>query len=176
MLAKLNEYFKNNNKKEEKTIIERYKENNSPDVIIELIKRKSLGCETEKYIKFAFELNIRKNSGHDHIIEIDNKEFKIEQKTSSLHQKKYKFLWQHIAPKNDWDFILFVGINYNDINIYIISKDKVNKLIKNKKITNQGNKQGTSHQGYWCRYSNIAEEITEIKTKDDLINFVKLNS
>ena len=172
MLAKLDEYFQINNTDNKKTIVERYKDNNSPANIIKLIT-KQIGSETENYIKFAFDLNNRKNCEHDHILKINNKEHKIEQKTSTRYEKKQKFMWQHIALDNDWEYILFVGIDYNDIKIYILSKDKVKNLIKNNKITNQGNKKGTSHQGYWCKYSNIAEDLIEIKTKDDLIKYIK---
>ncbi len=44
-------------------------------------------------------------------------------------------------------------------------------LIAENKITNQGNKKGTSVQGMWCNYSAILSHLVPIHTNADLLHF-----
>jgi len=44
-----------------------------------------------------------------------------------------------------------------------------NRLISEKKITNQGNKDGNSSEGMWFNYSNVKDSLIEIQSDDQLL-------
>lgn len=160
-------------KKRKETQYEFYFRNNASENILRFIKLgggPSLGCIAEQYCKFKFnELKSRfeGDTGHDHTIVINDKVVKIEQKTSTLN-KQGDWMWQHIAEKHSWDILLFMGIHFNEIKFYGITKSTFNELVAQKKITNQGNKNMKSEQGMWCKYSNIKNDVMLISTNDDI--------
>jgi hypothetical protein len=50
-----------------------------------------------------------------------------------------------------------------------------NKLIEEKKITNQGNKTGESSEGMWFNYSDVVDSLIQIKTNEELLHYVNTN-
>ena len=54
---------------------------------------------------------------------------KIEQKSSRYWRSINDFKWQHVMLKHDYHMLLLIGIDFNDIKIYAISKKKYNKFV-----------------------------------------------
>lgn len=164
------EYDKKNKKKE--TQLDMYKRNGSNENILRFIKLgggPSLGSTSEQYAKFVFtdlKERCKGDTSHDHTIEIDGEIIKVEQKTSTLN-KKGDFMWQHVAEKHSWEILLLMGIHFNEIRFYGMNKTKFKELVIEGKITNQGNKNKDSEQGMWFNFSNVKNDIVEIKNNED---------
>ena len=43
-------------------------------------------------------------------------------------------MWQHISEKHNWDILLLMGIHYNEILFFVMTRDIFNFLIDDKKI------------------------------------------
>jgi hypothetical protein len=158
---------------------ERYKRHGSNKSILFLATKygNTMSAVVESVSEKMFGLSGRQNGdiGHDRTIKINNKTYRIEIKGSVLYGKPEDFKWQHIELKHEWDFLLLFGIDYGNVKTFCLSKKAVPELVKRKKITNQGNKNGKSSQGLWVWYKDIKDDVTQIKTKEDLIKFCKDN-
>jgi hypothetical protein len=55
-----------------------------------------------------------------------------------------------------------------------MNKRMDNKLIEENKITNQGNNTGESSEGRWFNYSDVADSLIEIKTNEELLQYVSM--
>jgi hypothetical protein len=165
-------------KKHKITQIERYIEHRSPDAILRFIRLgggTSLGCACESLAKLRFSSLLKRNSGkteteYDHIIRIRNRELYIEQKSAG-HWSDADYKWQHIAMDHKWHILLLCGIHYDGVYFWALSRPMARILIAANKITNQGNKKGTSAQGMWCNYSAILSHLVPIHTNEDLLQF-----
>ena len=60
----------------------------------------------------------------------------------------------------------------NKDNIIYVKNENINSLIEEKKITNQGNKTGESSEGMWFNYSDVVDALIQIKTNEELFNYV----
>lgn len=118
---------------------------------------------------------LKGDTGHDHTIMINNNLVKIEQKTSTLNNK-HDFMWQHVAQKHTWDILLLMGVHFNEIVFYGMNKLKFNELVEENKIKNQGNKNKDSEQGMWFKFSDVKDDLVQIKTNNDFHKFVSNNS
>lgn len=172
-LAKFWNIYDKKNKIKEETQIDRYIRNGANKHIIRFIELgggPKLGCIVEKCAKNKFNLDdrIKGDTSHDHTIKYKDNIIKIEQKTSTLN-KTDDLMWQHISPKHKWNILLFVGIKYKEIVFFGMNRYIFNKLVNEGKITNQGNKNKDNEQGMWCKYSNIKNDLIEIKTNEDII-------
>ena len=180
-IAKLKKYFEEN-KNSKKTQLDRYIGHNAPPEILKLVKLHggpALGTECEKIAKYYFDiLKCRSSSDYDHLINLNGKIIKVEQKSSTVIKKSSTiehpsdFLWQHIEPHNSWDILLFCAIDYDGIKFYMMTKNKFNILLMQKKIVKQGGK--NSYQGYWTKYSKIKKSIVQINNSEDIQNFIKM--
>jgi hypothetical protein len=56
-----------------------------------------------------------------------------------------------------------------------MNRSVFNKLIEEKKITNQGNNTGESSEGRWFNYSDVADSLIQIKTNEELLEYVSMN-
>lgn len=159
---------------------ERYEAMGAPPEIMEFVKfggGPAMGAKCERFTRSKFTVlqNRKKGkgqSGHDQVAIIDGKEITGEEKSGGLHADG-DFMWEHIEPNHPWDFLLFCGIYYHEIKFWVIDRKKFNELVDEQKITKQGNKAGDSYEGFWCKYSNVKDSLTEIKTNDDLVAFLK---
>jgi hypothetical protein len=149
------------------TLSDYYIENNAHNLIIPLIalNNRLFGCLMENIIKEYINADKSINSSYDY----SYKSIKIEQKTSRYWRSIKDFKWQHIMLKHDYDMVILVGIDFNDIKIYAISKKIIFELYKNKKIKMQGNAEG---QGLWFSRNSIKTYLTQIKNINDLDNFI----
>jgi len=159
------------------TQLQRYENMNSPEGIKKFIAiggGPKMGTTLEKYARFKFKcLNNRnkgKNeTGYDHVINTgDKKNVFIEQKSSG-HWGDDDYKWQHIEKNHKWDILLLCGIDYYDVKFWCMDRAIFNRLISEKKITNQGNKDGNSSEGMWFNYSNVKDSLIEIQSDDQLL-------
>lgn len=157
---------------------DRYEKQNSPDYILKFIRiggGPKMGTTLESYAKFEFScLQKRdkgKNTGYDHKITLPSKEIYIEQKSSG-HWGETEYKWQHVEEKHKWDILLLCGIDYHEIHFWVMNRIVFNKLIEEKKITNQGNNSGESSEGRWFNYSDVADSLIQIKTNEELLHYV----
>jgi hypothetical protein len=161
---------------------ERYEKHNSPEYILRFIRiggGPRMGTILEDFARSEFpDLQKRakgKNTGYDHKITLQSKEIYVEQKSSG-HWGENDYKWQHIEEKHKWNILLLCGIDYQEINFWVMNRSVFVKLIEEKKITNQGTKTGESSEGMWFNYSDVAEMLIKIKTNEDLLNYVNSNN
>ena len=124
-------------KEETNDKIQIYKENGTDDYIIELLqlqKRystpKQWGVFMEKVAQQNLQLEDSINSEHDKIL--DTKKIEIKTSTMLFNSLKYKnkkvFQYNSIRLDYDYDYLLLQNLNFNSIDYYIISKDKIKEL------------------------------------------------
>ena len=161
-------------KKKKETQLEMYIRHGAGEHILRFIKLgggQSLGSISEQFSRYKFNKlkdRMKGDTNYDHTFSIKNNVIKIEQKTSTLN-KSGDFMWQHIATKHPWDFLLLMGFGYDEIKFFGMNRKTFEKLITEGKITNQGSKNKDSEQGLWFRYSNVKNNITIIKTNEDIM-------
>jgi len=160
---------------------ERYEKHGTPEAILRFIRiggGPKMGITLEKFAREEFScLQKRdkgKNTGYDHKISLETKEIYLEQKSSG-HWGENDYKWQHIEENHPWDILLLCGIDYHEINFWVMNRSVFNKLIEEKKITNQGNNTGESSEGRWFNYSDVVESLIQIKTNEELLQYVNLN-
>ena len=160
---------------------ERYEAHGSPAYIKKFIAMGGgprMGSTLEQYARFNFPLLRKRNkgkgeNGYDQIIPFPAnpvRDIYVEQKSSG-HWGEDDYKWQHVESKHKWDVLLLCGIDYTDIRIWVMDRATFNRLIAAKKITNQGNKTADSSEGKWFNYSDVKDELKEIKTEADLLQF-----
>ena len=160
--------------------IERYEKHNSPIGIQRFIRiggGPKMGVTLEKFAREEFsslhKRDAGKNTGYDHKISLPSKEIYIEQKSSG-HWGESDYKWQHVEDKHKWDILLLCGIDYEEIKFWVMNRAVFNKLIEEKKITNQGNNTGESSEGRWFNYSDVVDSLIEIKTNEELLQYVSI--
>jgi hypothetical protein len=113
-------------------------------------------------------------SGHDHLAVLSDGTQKLgEQKSGGLYAHG-DFMWDHIEPKHPWDFLLLCGVEYHNIKFWAVRKPDVLNMMEDGKITKHGNKAEDSYEGWWCWYSKIKDDLTEITSNEDLVRFHEL--
>ena len=161
------------------TQLQRYENKNSPEYIKKFIAiggGPRMGVTLEKFARFHFSTlkprgKGKAETGYDHKLTIGEKSYYVEQKSSG-HWGEDDYKWQHVEEKHKWNILLLCGIDYTDIVFWGMNRATFNKMITEKKITNQGNHTGESSEGMWFNYSDVKEHLTEIKTNEELIAFV----
>lgn len=160
---------------------ERYEAHGSPAYIKKFIAMGGgprMGSTLEQYARFNFPLLRKRNkgkgeTGYDQIIPFPAnpvRDIYVEQKSSG-HWGEDDYKWQHVESKHKWDVLLLCGIDYTDIRFWFMDRATFKRLIAAKKITNQGNKTSDSSEGMWFNYSDVKDELKEIKTEADLLEF-----
>jgi hypothetical protein len=159
----------------------RYEKHNAPIGILKFIRiggGPKMGTTLETYARFEFScLQKRdkgKNTGYDHKISLPSREIYVEQKSSG-HWGENDYKWQHVEEKHKWHILLLCGIDYHEMNFWVMNRTVFNKLIEEKKITNQGNKTGESSEGMWFNYSDVVDSLIQIKTNEELLHYVNTN-
>jgi hypothetical protein len=148
---------------------EYYLRNNASPEILKLVKmsNRKFGCFMEKLCIEVLGLNEGIDSTHDAIFQ----DLLCEIKASRFWVSTETFKWQHVMIKHECDFLLLCEVNFDHVNIYAITKEKVLDLHKEGKIKEQGKK--NSHQGLWFTYEQIKNYLTKISSQKDLINFIE---
>ena len=146
------------NFKPSKTQESHYRENGSPEDILQYVRLpgKTYGEKfCEQIAREHFNLDHRQSSTHDH-----RKLSKtIEQKSARFGGNGAGWKWQHIEMSHPWDYLLVCGLNYLCFEFYISSRKNIEELIRKGVITGQGKKDanGTAipQQAYWFEISNF---------------------
>jgi hypothetical protein len=165
----LSEYWKNTAAfttiQEKETQIKHYKRMNASSEVLQLVELESkpFGSVCEKIISELFELGPRTSSQND--ATLNGK--KIEIKTARYWAGKDDCVWQHLEPDHDYDYALFVLLNFQGWKVWCIKKTDLMDLREKKIVTFQGK------QGWWTRKSTILPHLTPIHTLADLHAFVQ---
>lgn len=160
---------------------ERYEKHNSPVYILQFIRiggGPKMGTTLESYARSQYyclqKRDKGKNTGYDHKITLPSQEIYVEQKSSG-HWGENDYKWQHVEEKHKWHILLLCGIDYNEIHFWVMNRNVFNKLIEEKKITNQGNKTHESSEGMWFNYSDVVESLIQVNTNEELLYYVNTN-
>jgi len=152
--------------KDKETQTKYYKRMNaSPDVLqlVEL-ESKPFGTEAEEIISEIFSLGPRTSSQNDGTL--NGK--KIEIKSARYWAGKDDCRWQHLEPDHDYEYALFVILDFQGWKVWGIKKSVLMGEPREKKIvTFQGK------QGWWTTKSAILPYLTPIKTVAELQAFVQ---
>lgn len=155
-----------NSFKDKITQLQYYQRNGAADGIIKfvMLESKPFGTYMENIISELFNLGKRTSPQND--ATFNNKKIKI--KSARYWAGSTDCKWQHIEIGHDYDYVLFVLLDFLEIKVWSMEKSKlVNDMIKQKILTAQGK------QGYWTNKSAILPYLTQIKTIEDLTNFIK---
>jgi hypothetical protein len=178
--AEINAFWLSLGDKKKPTQLQRYQARGAPDCIkrfIEIGGGPAMGTTLEKYARFHFKgLKKRKTgegqTGYDHLLSLPEKEIFLEQKSSG-HWGEDDYKWQHVEEKHMWTVLLLCGIDYTCVKFWGMNRTTFNRLIAEKKITNQGNNAGDSSEGVWFNYSDVKDSLIEIQNDQALLEFVK---
>ena len=133
------------------TQLQRYEAKGAPEGIKKFIAiggGPKMGTTLEQYARFRFKNLCKRNSGRE--------------------ETGYDYKWQHVESKHKWAMLLLCGIDYTDVKFWAMDRKTFNRLISDRKITNQGNKTGESSEGMWFNYSDVKEALVEIQTEEEL--------
>ena len=154
------------------TMYDFYRRNHASDEILSLVKleNKRFGTIMENILTEYMEMkqptcNI---TSYDRLFENN---VRIEIKSSRIWARggrTSQFKWQHIMKDHDYDVLLLAGLDFTHIRLYAISKKKVMELYTKNVIKQQGRAEG---QGLWFSLSHIKPYITDVGTKDKMIEF-----
>ena len=165
----LAEYWKNTAAfttiQEKETQIKHYKRMNASPEVLQLVELESkpFGSVCEKIISELFGLGPRTSTQHD--ATLNGK--KIEIKTARYWAGKDDCVWQHLEPDHDYDYAMFVLLNFHGWKVWCIKKTDLMDLREKKIVTFQGK------QGWWTRKSAILPHLTPIHTLAELQAFIQ---
>jgi len=151
---------------EKETQIKYYRANNASAEVLALVdlESKPFGSVGEKMISEIFALGKRTSSQNDATLN----EKKIEIKCARYWAGQDDCRWQHLEPEHDYEYALFVLLDFHGWKVWAIKKSLLMGEMRDKKIvTFQGK------QGWWTKKSAIIDYMTPIKTKADLEAFLE---
>ncbi len=161
-------YFQTMKKKP--TQLELYVKNNSDADTLTLVSmaNKVFGEEVmEPMIRELFQMSPKENKKHDGI----RLGKKIEIKSARWHATGKDCNWQHLEPDYDYEFVLFVLVDFTELKVWVITKEKLMGELRAKNIVS---KQG--EQGWTTNKKKIEPYLTPLSSIDDLDRFIKEHS
>ena len=171
-IDKINKTKAFENIKNAKTQTDYYIENNAHADIIKMVAlgNKSFGEKLQRIVLEHLNLDKPSSTGHDVQQKISGKKFEV--KSSRFWTTNGDWKWQHIMEDHNYDYLLLVGINFQSVDIFIITKEKLMSLKSKGLVTQQGGAEG---QGLWCNYSQIKDYLTSISNEEELNKFISEN-
>jgi len=147
-----------------------YRSNGSCDNILKLVKlsNKAFGEKLQCIIKDLFNLDGSCDAGHDAQKLSMNLKFEI--KSSRYGVTSKDFMWQHIMENHDYDYLILVGIDFDCLKIYLISKYHFMKLKTKGIATQQGRAEG---QGLWAQRKKLLQYLIEVKDVKHFYNLIQ---
>jgi len=147
-----------------------YKNNNAPEDILKIVRmsNKKFGEKMQCIIQELLNLEKSSHTGHDAQKKSMNLKFEI--KSSRYGVRSGDWMWQHIMEQHNYDYLIFVGVDFNGFKVYIISKKDFMKLRWEGFAKMQGGGEG---QGIWCNCRKIKDYLHEITSQEDFYNFLK---
>ena len=123
---------------------------------------KAFGGAAEDIVREVFALGPRTSSQNDATYATR----KIEIKAARYWDGKDNCRWQHLEPEHDYDLVLFVLVDFQELKVWAINKSLLMGELREKKVvTFQGK------QGWWTTKSAILPFLTPILTPADLLPF-----
>ena len=147
------------------TQVKYYRRMNASQEVLEIVEleNKRFGSFAEKSICEIFGLGPRTSTQND--ATLNGK--KIEIKTARYWAGKDDCVWQHLEPDHDYEYALFVIMDFHGWKVWCIKKDLLMGEMRDRKIvTFQGK------QGWWTRKSAILPHLKQIETAEELREFV----
>jgi hypothetical protein len=163
-------YWKDTNSfksmKERNTQIKYYKRMNSCKEIIQLVdlESKPFGIEVEKLVREIFELSPKTSTQND----ATRHGKKIEIKSARYWKNTNDCKWQHLEPDYDYDYVLFVLVDFQCLKVWGVKKYILMSELRDKKIVTRQGK-----QGWWTSKSKIMPYLTIIKNIQELDIFIQ---
>ena len=152
--------------KEKETQYIYYKRMNASAEVLQLVELESkpFGSCSEKIISEIFNLGARTSSQNDATCHGK----KIEIKTARYWSGKDDCVWQHLEPDHDYEYALFILLDFHSWKVWCIKKtDLMGELREKKIVTFQGK------QGWWTKKSKCLSYLTPIKTIEELHEFIE---
>lgn len=152
--------------KDKETQVKYYKRMNSCDEVLQLVnlESKPFGSESEKIIQEIFQLGPRTSTQNDGT----RLGKKIEIKSARYWAGKDDCIWQHLEPEHDYEYALFVLLDFQGWKVWCIKKSHLMGELRDKKIvTFQGK------QGWWVKKSAILSYLTPINNINELDTFIQ---
>jgi hypothetical protein len=150
-----------------------YTSNNCTPEVYHLVEldSKPFGTVVEKIICEIFGMGPRTSSENDGVF----KDKKFEIKSARYWAGEDDCVWQHLEPDHDYEYVLFVLLDFSGFKIFGIKKstlmgEELCNVTREKKSKKPVNFQGK--QGWWTRKSAILPHLTPINSVDDLEKFV----
>jgi hypothetical protein len=166
------EYFTNTNnfKKIDSKIsqLDFYLKNNSHEDILKIVSlnNKAFGELMQRIIGEVLGMGKATNTGHD---AIKNKKL-IEIKSSRYWTKTKDWCFQHIMEDHKYDYLLCVGIAFDNIEMYIIDKEDFLDLKHDGIVKVQGGGEG---QGMWFQFRDLKDYLHKIESVEDFDKWIK---
>jgi len=147
-----------------------YRNNNAPEDILKIVKmsNKKFGEKMQCIIQELLGLEKSSHTGHD--AQKKSLGLKFEIKSSRFGVRSKDWMWQHIMEQHDYDYLILVGVDFDGLKVFLISKKEFMKLRWEGLTKIQGGGEG---QGIWCKCKKIKKHLHEITSKDDFYNFLK---
>jgi hypothetical protein len=151
------------NKKTE-TLIDFYKKNNAHSSILPLVSldNKLFGSILEDIVRERLGLDKSPHSSYDACF----KDMKFEIKASRYWRTLEDFKWQHIMKDHPYDMLLLVGIEFQEIKIYMMHKKIFLDLVQRNIVKQQGGAEG---QGYWMTRKQVLKYLVELRNHQDFV-------
>lgn len=152
--------------RDKETQIKYYKRMNSCEEVLQLVdlESKPFGSVCETIIQEIFKLGPRTSSQNDGT----RNGKKIEIKSARYWAGKNNCKWQHLEPDHDYEYVLFVILDFQGFKVWGIKKSVLMGELRDKKIcTFQGK------QGWWVVKNEILPYLTEIKSISDFDKLIQ---
>lgn len=159
-------YFKSISEKSNQ--LDFYLKNNSSENILKIVElnNKSFGERMQRIISEVLGMTKATNTGHD-----ANKNGKlVEIKSSRFWVDTKDWRFQHIMVDHKYDYLLCVGINFDNIEMYIIDKEDFLDLENDGIVRVQGGGEG---QGMWFQFRDLEKYLHKIESVEDFDNWIK---
>ena len=124
---------------------------------------KPFGTACERMVTEMLQLEPRSSCQNDATFNGKN----IEIKSARYWGGKNDCVWQHLEPDHDYEYVLFILVDFQDLNVWGIKKSHLMGELRDKKIVTH---QGT--QGWWTKKSCIISHLQPIRSVEELESFI----
>lgn len=145
-----------------------YIKHDSHEDILKIIalNNKSFGERMQRIVSEVLGMTKATNTGHDAIkngklIEIKSSRFWVDTKD---------WCFQHIMEDHKYDYLLCVGIAFDNIEMYIIDKEDFLDLKHDGIVKVQGGGEG---QGMWFQFRDLKDYLHKIESVEDFDKWIK---
>ena len=150
-----------------------YRSKGASEELLKLVKQsnKAFGEKLQSIVKEMLDLDDSEHAGHD--AQKLSMELKFEIKSSRYGVVSKDFMWQHIMEEHDYDYLILVGVDFDGLKVYLISKYHFMKLKTKGIATQQGRAEG---QGLWVTRKKILPHLTEIEGIEHFYKLINIEN